>query len=616
MCGIAGWVAYDRDLRRDQETIGRMTATMTNRGPDASGTWVRRHVALGHRRLAVIDLVGGAQPMSVQRADGTVAMVYSGEAYNFKELRQQLEAHGHRFRTSSDTEVVLRGYLEWGDNVAEHLNGMYALAIWDERDDRLVLIRDRMGIKPLYYYPTSDGVLFGSEPKAILANGLARPEVDAAGLRRMLAPIGVTGGSPWKGIAEIEPGTVLTVRRSGVSTRTYWKLPAMPHQDDKDTTVDTVKAMLTDAVNRQLVADVPLGVLLSGGLDSSSITALAASHLKKQDDQVHTFSVDFADLSQNFTPNEMLHGLDTPYAADVAALVRSEHRTVTLDPMRLDDPELRRAVVAARDMPGLGELDSSLYLLFAAIRQRATVALSGESADELFGGYFWFHDDASLAADTFPWLTVSPDLGLGRYYSLGRSPVRAEILRRADLSALVAEHYVEALASVEYLDDESSQDRLMRRMSHLCLTHYVREWLDRKDRMSMAVGLEVRVPFCDHRLVEYVYNVPWSLKRFDGREKSILRQAMKDQLPSSVVERPKSGYPSSHDPLYTAALQQRAKEVLAGDDAVFALIDRGWLEDATRLDPANAPKMLSQDINWVLDLSDWFELYRPTVALD
>lgn len=610
MCGIAGWVSYDRDLSRDFETIRKMTATMTNRGPDASGTWVRQHVALGHRRLAVIDLVGGAQPMTIERPDGTVAMVYSGEAYNFTELRQQLEACGHRFRTNSDTEVVLRGYLEWGDTIAERLNGMYALAIWDERDNKLVLVRDRMGIKPLYYYPTSDGVLFGSEPKAILANGLAQPAVDAVGLRRMLAPMGVTHGSPWKDIAEVEPGTVLTARRSGLAARTYWRLPTRPHQDDRDATVETVRALLSDTVHRQLVADVPLCVLLSGGLDSSSITALAASHLKVHSEQVHTFSVDFADLGENFAPNEHVRGLDAPYAGEVAALVRSKHEPVMLDPTRLDDPELRRAIVAARDMPGLGELDASLYLLFTAIRQRATVALSGESADELFGGYYWFHDEASRAADSFPWLAAPPN------HSLGRSPVRADVLRRADLSAFVADRYADAIASLEYLDDEAPEDRRMRRMSYLFLTRFVRDWLDRKDRMSMAVGLEVRVPFCDHRLVEYVYNVPWSVKTFDGREKSILRHAMKDDLPSSVLERAKSGFPSSHDPLYTAALQQRAKEVLAGDDAVFALVDRGWLEEAARCDPLKSPKMLSQEINWVLDLTDWFDLYKPTLPLD
>ncbi|MEV5966058.1 asparagine synthase (glutamine-hydrolyzing) [Kribbella sp. NPDC051952] len=611
MCGIAGWVSYDRDLTRETETIDRMTATMAYRGPDAAGTWVRRQVALGHRRLSVIDLVGGAQPMVIEQPNGAVAMVYSGEAYNFSELRRQLEARGHRFRTDSDTEVVLRGYVEWGDGIAERLNGMYALAIWDERDDKLVLIRDRMGIKPLYYHPTSDGVLFGSEPKAILANRLAQPVVDAVGLRWMLAPLGVTGGSPWKNITEVEPGTVLTIRSSGLTSRTYWRLPTRPHTDDRDTTVETVRALLTDTVRHQLVADVPLGVLLSGGLDSSAITALAASHLAARGEQVRTFSVDFSDLVENFTPDEMVRGLDTPYAADVAALVRSEHELVTLDPARMEDPELRQAVVAARDKPGLGELDASLYQLFSAIRRRATVALSGESADELFGGYFWFHDDVSRAATGFPWLAVSPSP------SLGRSLVHPDVRRRADLSTFVADQYADAVSSLEYLDDEAPEDRRMRRMSHLFLTRFVREWLDRKDRMSMAVGLEVRVPFCDHRLVEYVYNVPWSLKTFDGREKSVLRHAMKDQLPASVLQRQKSGYPSSHDPLYTAALQQRAKEVLAGDDdAVFALVDRDWLEEAARCDPAGAPKMLSQEINWVLDLSDWFTLYKPTLELD
>jgi asparagine synthase (glutamine-hydrolysing) len=189
MCGITGWVGYSRDLRQERRTIDAMTETMACRGPDASGVWTDQHAALGHRRLAVIDIPGGAQPMSISTPNGDVAMVYSGEAYNFTELRDELANAGHKFTTSSDTEVVLRGYLQWGDAVADRLNGMYAFAIWDSRDRKLVMIRDRMGIKPFYFYPTSDGVLFGSEPKAILANPIAKRVVGIDGLRELFAPV-------------------------------------------------------------------------------------------------------------------------------------------------------------------------------------------------------------------------------------------------------------------------------------------------------------------------------------------------------------------------------------------------------------------------------------------
>ncbi len=328
MCGITGWVGYSRDLRQERRTVDAMTQTMACRGPDASGVWTDQHAALGHRRLAVIDLPGGTQPMSVSTPAGDVAMVYSGEAYNFTELRDELAKAGHRFTTSSDTEVVLRGYLQWGDAVADRLNGMYAFAIWDSRDRKLVMIRDRMGIKPFYFYRTSDGVLFGSEPKAILANPIAKRVVGIDGLRELFAPVKSPKHALWEGMAEVEPGTIVTVDESGIRERTYWRLESKLHTDDRDTTVAHVRELLDDIVRRQLVADVPECVLLSGGLDSSAITALSARELS---DPVRTFSVDFVDQADNFKPDELRPTMDTPYVHDVAKHVGSDHTDIVLD---------------------------------------------------------------------------------------------------------------------------------------------------------------------------------------------------------------------------------------------------------------------------------------------
>ncbi|MFD7659850.1 asparagine synthase (glutamine-hydrolyzing) [Actinosynnema sp. NPDC059797] len=609
MCGITGWVSYDSDLTGRRETVDAMTATMACRGPDDSGTWVRPHVALGHRRLAIIDLPGGRQPMTATTPRGDVAMVYSGEAYNFTELRAELTALGHAWRTDSDTEVVLRGYLEWGDAVVDHLNGMYAFAIWDERDDRLVMVRDRMGIKPFYYLPTADGVLFGSEPKAILANPLAPRAVDLGGLRELLAFTKTPGWSLWRGMREVEPGTVVTVTRDGVRARTYWRLDARPHTDDRETTVARVRELMTDVVRRQLVADVPRCVLLSGGLDSSAITGLAAAEL---DERLRTFSVDFLGQEENFRPDEMRDTPDAPYIRDVAALVGSDHRDVVLDPAALTDPEVRRAVVRARDLPaGLGDMDASLYLLFKAIRAESTVALSGESADEVFGGYRWFHD-GSADAGTFPWIAFR-----AATVAESRSPFDPGLLAKLDLRDYVADQYRAAVAEVDRLDGEPEREAHMRTVCHLHLTRFVRMLLDRKDRTSMAVGLEVRVPFCDHRLVEYVYNAPWSLKTFDGREKSLLRHATAHVLPASVRDRVKSPYPSTQDPGYAAALQEQAKEVLAErGHRVFDLIDRSWAHRVSETDPTAMATADRAGLDRFLDLYHWIDLYRPELVLD
>ncbi|MFK0157044.1 asparagine synthase (glutamine-hydrolyzing) [Streptomyces sp. NPDC090493] len=611
MCGITGWVSFDRDLTTEQRALDAMTETMACRGPDDRGTWSEGPAALGHRRLAIIDLPGGRQPMTVRTPDGIVAMVYSGEAYNFTELRGELAARGHGFTTDSDTEVVLRGYVEWGDAIAERLNGMYAFAVWDGRHDKLVMIRDRMGIKPFYMYPTPDGVLFGSEPKAILANPLVRPRVGLDGLRELFTMVKTPGHAVWDGMREVEPGTVVTVDRNGLRTRAYWRLETRPHPDDRDTTVATVRELLDDIVRRQLVADVPRCTLLSGGLDSSAMTALAARQLAVHGEKVRSFAVDFVGRTDNFVADELRTTPDTPFVHDVARLARTDHQDIVLDVASLADPAVRERVIRARDQPaGFGDMDTSLLLLFRAVRDQSTVALSGESADEVFGGYLQFFDERARTADTFPWLVQ-----FARHFGDDAGVLRADLAKSLDLEHYIADAYHSAVTGVERLDGESDFEFQMRRMSYLHLTRFVRILLDRKDRTSMAVGLEVRVPFCDHRLVEYVYNAPWALKSFDGREKSLLREATRDVLPQSVYDRVKSPYPSTQDPEYGHALQEQVKDLVARPDhRVFDIVDR---EKADRA--AHQSELSTQadrrGLERTLDLAQWIDMYDPELTL-
>jgi asparagine synthase (glutamine-hydrolysing) len=584
---------------------------MACRGPDDCGTWTARHAALGHRRLAVIDLPGGRQPMTLDTPDGPLAIVYSGETYNFTELRAELVGRGHRFTTDSDTEVVLHAYLEWGDALAERLNGMYAFAIWDSREDRLVMVRDRMGIKPFYYYETTDGVLFGSEPKAILANPLAERTVSLDGLREMFAFVKTPGHAIWEGMREVEPGTVMTVSRAGLRAARYWTLETRPHADGRDATVTHVRELLEDIVRRQLVADVPLCALLSGGLDSSAMTAIAARQLAEKGERVRSFAVDFAGQEENFVPDEMRATPDAPYVRDVAATSRTDHQDIVLGSGELADPDVRSAVIRARDMPaGLGDMDASLYLLFRAIRGASTVALSGESADEVFGGYRHFFEPEARQARNFPWLAGS-----------ARRIVEADdifvpaLSSALELPAYIQDSYDTAVAKVRRLDGESPFEWQMRKICYLHLTHFVQILLDRKDRMSMAVGLEVRVPFCDHRLVEYVYNTPWSLKTYDGREKSLLRGAARDVLPASVAERVKVPYPSTQDPAYPVRLQDNAREYLSNPGhPVFDIVSRDWLTQAAA--PGTEVTLTSRHgLERALDLALWLEIYKPVLKM-
>jgi asparagine synthase (glutamine-hydrolysing) len=610
MCGITGWVAFRRDLDQELDTLDEMTATMSCRGPDAAGTWTDGVVALGHRRLAVIDLPGGVQPMIEHTPRGAVVLVFAGEIYNFVELRHELSVAGEVFRTDSDTEVLLRGYLRWGDAVVDRLNGMFSFAVWDGRDRRLLLVRDRLGIKPLYVYRTPDGVLFGSEPKAVLANPLAERAVDTDGLREWLAFIQTPRHAIWSGMRQVEPGTLIVVDENGMRERTYWTLETRPHEDDLPTTIARVRELLTDTVARQLVADVPRCVLLSGGLDSSTLTALSARALDTE--KVRTFSVDFVGHTEGFRPDDLRDTPDAPYVRAVAGHVGSEHTDIVLDNRTLADPEVRAAVLRSRDVPvGFGEMDFSLYLLFRAIRERSTVALSGESSDELFGGYRQFHSEQVRAAPEFPWIAINA----GPLDKDGTG-LTASLRSTLDIDGYRRDAYRDAVARVRRLDGENDLEFRMRVMTHLHLTRFLRFLLERKDRLSMAVGLEVRVPFCDHRLVEYTYNVPWWMKSHDGREKSLLRAAVADLLPAPVLHRVKSAYPSTQDAHYVGELQLLGRELLATPGhAAFDLVDRTWLTGAVSSDPLGMDKLTRLGLERALDLGLWLDIYRPRLRL-
>ncbi|KOT92288.1 asparagine synthase [Streptomyces rimosus subsp. pseudoverticillatus] len=602
MCGITGWVDFERDMRGARDVLRGMADTMACRGPDAQGYWTGTHIGLGHRRLAVIDLEGGVQPMTVEHDGRTLAAVtYSGEVYNYRELRAELRALGHRFRTESDTEVVLHAYLQWGAGMVDKLNGMFAFGLWDARSEELVLVRDRIGIKPLYYFPTERGLLFGSEAKAILAHPEVRPVVDQDGLRELLACVKTPEHAIFHGMYELRPGHLLRFGRAGSRIQRYWALEAREHTDDLDTTVLTVRELLEDIVERQLIADVPLCTLLSGGLDSSAVTALAARSLAERGaGPVRSFSVDFAGNERDFTANVVHSSPDAPFAAEMAGHVAADHTNLVISLEELTDPRIRALVPKAYDSPAamLGDGYASLYLLFRAIRERSTVALSGEAADELFGGYGWFHAPELRDAKTFPWVAAGYDL-----IPMLSGLIDPGLIADLDIDGYRAQRYSEALAEVPVLPGEGAAERRIREVSYLSVTRFVPLLLDRKDRMSMAVGLEVRVPFCDHRLVEYTFNVPWSMKFFDGKEKSLLRAATRDLLPRSIVERKKSAYPVSHDPRYDAALRAEFEKLAADSNApVHSLIDHGGV----RQQPGDGwPYRIG--LEFMVQLNSWLE---------
>jgi asparagine synthase (glutamine-hydrolysing) len=609
MCGITGWVDFGRDLRGQRAAIAAMTATMICRGPDAGEVWISAHAAIGHRRLAVIDLPGGGQPMRAPDEDDVV-LTFSGKIYNYTELRRELAARGHQFRTRSDTEVLLHSYLEWGADCVRRLNGMFAFGVWDGRRQELLLARDRLGVKPLYYAPLAEGVLFGSEPKAVFAHPQFRPEIDSAGLAELFSQVGTgtPGHGVYRGLSQVRPGTLVRVGRDGVRASAYWTLEAREHTDDLATTAGTVRELLTDAVDRQTVADVPLCSLLSGGLDSSVVSALAAGSLRRRDQgKLATFSVDFAGSADDFMPDQLRPSHDEPFARAAAEHIGSRHGTITLEAEDLVEAQWLPS--AAHDLPTFGDMYVSFALLCREISKQSTVALSGEAADEVFGGYPWYHVPALLAAPTFPWAAR------GSWEPLLHPDVRA----RVRLGEYAADRYAQALAEVPQLAGESPWERRIREVLYLGLTRWLPFLLDRNDRLSMAYGLEVRVPFTDHRLVEYVWNVPWSMKEANGIEKGLLRTAAHGLLPADLLRRRKSIYPGAADQAYQRAIHAQLRQLLTHSYApLFDLISRERLTAAYAADP-RLPGLMSvqpsstSPVAYLLDVNRWLEHSGVTI---
>jgi asparagine synthase (glutamine-hydrolysing) len=618
MCGIAGWIDWEEDLTNYGSTIERMANTQCQRGPDAQGQWLSQHAALAHRRLMVIDPEGGGQPMLYQHDDSLYALTYNGEIYNFKELRSELELRGHTFRTSSDTEVLLHAYEEWDIDCLHRLNGIFAFGLWDEQRQRLLLARDHLGVKPLFYAQRGNAVLFGSELKALLAHPLVQPEIDNSGLSEIFAFRRTPGSGIYKDIHELRPAHYALFTLHQTVIQPFWSLRSAAHTQNAEETAEFIRSLLIDTVRRQLIADVPVVTMLSGGLDSSGLTALAAREFKQAGKMLDTYSIDFVDSAENFEGSLIRPDLDAPWVKHVADYVGSRHHTVIVDTPELIENLL--VPMRAHDLPAIGQIETSLYLLFKAMKQHATVALSGESADEVFGGYPWFHNQAVIDTPTFPWLAMmmlrsGGNGNMSRARSAMTGWLADDVIRRARPGEFIAQQYRQALAEVPRREGESAQTTRMREIFYLHLTYFLPMLLDRKDRMSMATGFEVRVPFCDYRLVEYVWNIPWDMKNTGNIEKGILREAFKGILPDDARTRKKSAYPSTQNPSYLDALRQWTLHILDNKNEpihnfIKPEVMRAIAEQKIAL-PGEAGVFLFEK---VIQTNAWFREYKVSIV--
>ncbi|MBE6857206.1 MAG: asparagine synthase (glutamine-hydrolyzing) [Ruminococcus sp.] len=605
MCGIAGAVSFVSDMRENMKVYENMQRALLRRGPDQRGIVLRRETALIHTRLAVIDISGGRQPMSCKTSMGEYTIVYNGELYNTDELRSELEK-SFSFETRSDTEVVLKSFIHWGESCVEHFNGIFAFAVYDERERRLFLARDRIGVKPLYYYNSNDMLIFASEIPALLEHPDVPRDIDAESVAELIlmAPGRTPGCGVLKGIKEVKPGWCGYYDSEGLKLREYWRLKAYELNETFEQTAEHVRELVLDSIRRQLVSDVPVCTFLSGGLDSSLISSVASSELKKQGKVLNTFSVDYRDNEKYFQKSHFQPNSDPEYINCMTEYLGTEHHWCIVD-----TPELVDALydaTEARGLPAMADVDASLLLFCKEIKKHGTVALSGECADELFGGYPWYRDKEIRMTDGFPWAQST---------AYRKRFITERYAKQIDAEDYVYSAYRRTADSAERLESDSAVDERMREMTQLNFYWFMQNLLDRKDKMSMYSGLEVRVPFCDYRIAEYLYNVKWEYKDYNGREKGLLREAMKDWLPERVLNRKKSPYPKTHNPAFLKAVSERlSDELKKKDTALTELVKREELEKLLtckeNVQWYGQLMNLPQTIAYFIQLSYWLERYK------
>ncbi|MFJ9437759.1 asparagine synthase (glutamine-hydrolyzing), partial [Bacillus mobilis] len=561
MCGITGWVDYKRSLEGERDVVTKMAETLAKRGPDDNKVWIKGNVAFGHKRLIVVDPEGGKQPMTCLKDETNYAICYNGELYNTEDIRKELLRRGYTFKGHSDTEVLLASYMEWKEECVDHLNGIYAFAVWDEQKEQVFIARDRLGVKPLFYKYDSGRLLFGSELKAILAHPDVKAEVTLEGLSEIfgLGPSRTPGHGIYAVIKELRPGHAMTFSKNGLCIWRYWNVESKKHEDSFEETVEKTRFLLQDAITRQLVSDVPLCTFLSGGVDSSAITAIAAKeYARSGKGQLHTYSVDYEDNDKYFKANAFQPNSDAPFIHLMTDTFETIHHRCVISNEQL--AQYLTEAVLVRDLPGMADIDSSLLWFCREIKQDFVVGLSGECADEIFGGYPWFYREDDLQSSAFPWM---------RSTEAREQLLKKEWRNKLNLQQYVQQRYEESIQEVPVLEGESPIEAKRRQLFYLNMVWFMTTLLDRKDRMSMGASLEVRVPFADHRLVEYAWNIPWEMKMYKNREKGLLRKALEGLLPNDILYRKKSPYPKTHNPHYTKAVTVWLQDLLTDKGSIL-----------------------------------------------
>lgn len=556
MCGIAGYynskINFSDNPKNNFNVLNNMIKTMKHRGPDDQDYSIINSCCLAHTRLSIIDLDNGRQPMSIKYQGNSYHVVFNGEIYNHLELRSELISLGYHFQTSSDTEVIGNAFIHYGPEFVTHLNGIFAIGIYDEFRNTLYLFRDHFGVKPLYYTEAGQTIIFASRIDTLFEYPGVKPSIDINGFNEIftIGPAKTYGCGVFTGIKEVLPGEYITCSPDYISKQKYYKIKSVPHTDSYEETIEKTTWLVEDSIRRQMISDVPICTFLSGGIDSSLVSAVCAKYLDK-DTVLDTYSFDFEDNDVHFKSNSFQPTQDRPYVDIMKEHLHTNHVYLTCKYEQLAD--LLDDSVDSRCLPTMADVDSSLLYFCSEVARNHKVALTGECADEIFGGYPWFHNESMIHAGTFPWM---------RDISFRKSLLNPEFAASLEMEKYIANAYRNTISEVDILPEENELETNRRRVSYLNIRWFMQTLLDRMDRTSMHSGLEARVPFADYRIVDYVFNVPWEMKSENGVPKSLLRHASREFLPDSVLNRPKNPYPKTYHPKYEEILVERLREVL------------------------------------------------------
>lgn len=553
MGGIAGWLDYDINISEKEEILTKMGNTLQKRGAIKRNQYITNKLGLIESYSTNISK---DELTRYKSGEIETVIAYDGKIYNNKELQDELKENGYNFFSNTDEELILKVFDFWKEDGFKKLNGVFAFAIWILNENKILFVRDHVGAKPIFYYPYYGGVIFGSEIKTLLANPMVMSRIDNEGLKEILliGPGRTLGNGVIKGVKEVMPGEIVTFDKSGLNSYIYWKLMAKEHTDSFEKTVEKTKFLIEDSVKKQVDTDENLCCMLSGGLDSSIITKLTKEYYKKG---LFTYSVDYVDNDKYFKSSKFQPNSDNEFIKIMQEDVHSYHKKIIIK--NEDLYEALEDATEARDLPGMADIDSSILLFGKEIKKDFDIALSGECADEIFAGYPWYHDKEKLYENTFPW---------SRTLDLRKQIFKEGFLKNSD--EYVQDKYDNTISRTSKLSDDSKLDARMREMFMLNFEWFMQTLVDRNDRMNMYNGLEVRTPFCDYRIVEYAYNMPWKYKAYRGREKGIVREAVQEILPHDIAWRKKSPYPKTHNPVYFKLVSKNIRKILKDKHSFLA----------------------------------------------